>query len=275
MQITSSSNPEVKFIRKLKEKKARKESGLFYIEGLRIVIEAFEKKAPIETLITNSELLRNDRGLELVENARSQGIEILEVSNSVFESISLKENPQGLAAVVKQQVIRLDDLPTETMGLWTAFDEIADPGNLGTVMRTMDAVGGKGIILIGPSVDPFDPSAIRASMGALFSLKIVKTPLKDFTEWKKIHSIMMVGTSDKAIEIYTEFKYPRDLIILMGSERQGIQSSLVDLCDKIVRIPMVGSSDSLNLSIANAIVLYEIFNQTHLNRPGWKNDRIN
>lgn len=263
MQISSASNPKVKFIRKLKDKKTRQESGLFYIEGLRIVIEAFAQKVPIEMLIVSNDLLQNERGLELVNQARQMQVEILEVSRELFSSIALKENPQGLAAVARQQMHKLDDLSVENFGLWTAFDSIADPGNLGTVMRTMDAVGGEGIILIDQSVDPYDPSAIRASMGALFSLKIVKTGLVEFSNWKKAHPVMMIGSSDKAVDGYSEISYPKDLILLMGSERQGMQPELEGLCDKVVRIPMIGSSDSLNLSIANAVILYEIFNQTH------------
>ncbi len=263
MQISSASNPKVKFIRKLKDKKTRQESGLFYIEGLRIVIEALAQKVPIETLIVNYDLLQNERGLALVNEAKEQQVDILEVSRELFSSIALKENPQGLAAIARQQTHQLDDLSMENFGLWTAFDSIADPGNLGTVMRTMDAVGGQGIILIDQSVDPYDPSAIRASMGALFSLMVVKTSLSEFSKWKKIHPVMMIGSSDKGVNNYSEILYPKDLILLMGSERQGMQPELEELCDKVVRIPMVGSSDSLNLSIANAVILYEIFKQTH------------
>lgn len=261
MEISSPANPQIKFIRKLKDKKERQESGLFYLEGLRIVIEAFEKNAPVESLVVNFDLLDNPRGLSLVEQAKQRGVEILEVSESVFNSLAVKEHPQGLAAVVRQQNQVLSDLDTERFGLWTALDEIADPGNLGTVMRTMDAVGGKGILLIGPGADAYDPTAVRASMGAIFSLTIVKASLDEFVIWKKNHAVMMVGTSDRAKKVYTSFHYPQDLILLMGSERQGMHPSLEILCDEIVSIPMKGSSDSLNLSIANAVVLYEIFNQ--------------
>lgn len=274
MQITSSANPRIKLIRKLREKKNRQESGLFYIEGLRIVIEAFEKNAGIETLIVSDELLQSDKGNALVEKAKKHDVDVLEVSKNVFESIALKENPQGLGAIVKQRDSNLADLSPDDFGLWTAFDSIADPGNLGTVMRTMDAVGGKGILLIGQSVDPYDPSAVRASMGALFSLKIVKASSLEFLQWKKGHPVTLIGTSDKARASYTEISYPKDLILLMGSERQGMQPELEKMCDTVVQIPMIGSSDSLNLAIANAVVLYEIFNQIHTVRGSAKDDRV-
>ena len=268
MEITSSANPRIKAIRKLKDKKERQASGLFYLEGLRIVISAFEKNVPFESLVFNQELLQNPRGLKLVDQARKKGVEILEVSQDVFASLALKENPQGLAAVARQQLQRLEGLPESPFGLWTAFDEIADPGNLGTVMRTMDAVGGEGIMLIGQGVDPYDPSAVRASMGAIFSLKLVKTSLEEFSNWKRLRQIKLVGTSDRATLVYNDVCYPSELILLMGSERQGMEPGLEALCDEMVRIPMVGSSDSLNLSIANAVILYEIFNQHHAKLRG-------
>jgi TrmH family RNA methyltransferase len=268
MEIISTSNPRIKAIRKLKDRKERSASGLFYLEGLRIVISAFEKNAPVETLIYNQDLLQNPRGQQLLDQARQKDVEILEVSQNVFAAMALKENPQGLAAVARQHVMRLDELEDTPFGLWTALDEIADPGNLGTIMRTMDAVGGKGILLIGPGADPYDPSAVRASMGAIFSLKLVKASLQEFVPWKRSRQIKMVGTSDRAAQAYNTLRYPSDLLLLMGSERQGMQLELEALCDEIVRIPMAGSSDSLNLSIANAVVLYEIFNQHHATLRG-------
>jgi TrmH family RNA methyltransferase len=264
MEITSAANPKIKLIRKLREKKERQATGLCYIEGLRIVIEALDKNAGVKSLIISHDLLHSERGQEVVKKAIQQGVEIVEVSLGVFESIALKENPQGIAAIVSQNWSTLSNIKIPEIGLWTALDSVADPGNLGTIMRTMDAVGGRGIILIGQCVDAYDPSSLRASMGAVFSLEIIKTDQAEFVEWKKKNKVKLIGTSDKASTPYTDVQYPGDLILLMGSERQGMHPELEAICDFKVRIPMEGSSDSLNLSIANAIVLYEIYHQQHL-----------
>ncbi len=261
MIITSTSNSQIKEIRKLREKKGRMESGLYYIEGLRIVIEAFKQNAPIEKVIFNNELLISENGREIIDKCAEKNIEILEVSRDVFETLALKDRPQGLAAILKQKYSSLEKIKAENPGVWTALDSIADPGNLGTVMRTMDAIGGKGIILLDQCTDPFDPTTTRASMGALFSMILIKTTADEFINWKKKNHIPVFGTSDKAQVDYRDVEFPKNMILLMGSERQGMQEKLFQVCDQVVRIPMVGISDSLNLSIANAVILYEIFHQ--------------
>jgi RNA methyltransferase, TrmH family len=138
---------------------------------------------------------------------------------------------------------------------------VADPGNLGTILRTNDAVGGRGVVLLDHSTDPYDPTAARASIGALFSQRLVKAGLDEFAEWKHRQSVPLVGTSGAAQADYQDYRYPQALVVLMGSEREGLDEKHLRLCDQVVRIPMVGRSDSLNLAVATAVVLYEVFNQ--------------
>lgn len=259
--ITSLSNGRVKQIRRLRERKARQESGLYYLEGLRVVGEALESGAPIEMLVISRPLLVSAYGQALVSQAEEQGIEILELSDDVFRSIALKEGPQGLAAVAWQVWTRLEDLVPRANELWIALYQVADPGNLGTILRTMDAVGGCGAILLENCTDPYDPSAARASMGALFTQKLVRASLQDFIEWKKLQNIPFVGTSDAAGVDYHDFSYPARLALLMGSEREGLPPELQSQCDAVVGIPMQGVCDSLNLSVAAAVMLYEVYNQ--------------
>ena len=259
--ITSLANERIKFIRRLQERKARQESGLFFLEGLRIVAEALQAGAAVEQLVTAPELLRSEYGQELVASSRSQGIDVLDVSADVFGRLSNKEGPQGLAAVVRQRWVRLDEVQLIPGKPWVALDSVADPGNLGTIMRTNDAAGGDGIILLDHSTDPYDPSAVRASMGALFDQQIVRTSFDEFKAWKEQGGCAVVGTSDAAAQDYHAYPYPDQLVVLMGSERQGLQPQHLAVCDAVVSIPMSGKSDSLNLAVATAIILYEILNQ--------------
>lgn len=259
--ITSTANERIKSIRKLREKKFRSETGTFCIEGTRIVVEAFQSGDSVLTLIVAPELVQSEVIGEVLETAQKRRIEVLEVSKVVFESFSLKEGPQGVAAIVKQKWDSITDVDWQRPGLWVGLDAVADPGNLGTIMRTMDAVAAKGILLIGPCTDPYDPSSIRASMGAVFSLKFVKASVEDVLELKRINQLFLIGTSDAADADYQGIKYPDDLVLMMGSERQGLQKSLADLCDHIVSIPMAGTSDSLNLAVATGVMLYEVYNQ--------------
>lgn len=259
--ITSTANSQIKEIRKLRERKIRQASGLFYVEGLRIVGEAVQQGEKIETLIVAPELLVSDFGRKLVDDHQAAGGHLLEVSQQVFQSFSLKEGPQGIAAVLHQNWTALATVRVEQADCWVVLDSVADPGNLGTILRTCDSTGCKGVILLDQSTDPYDPSCIRASMGALFSQKLVKASFEDFAAWKRDNGLPVVGTSDKAQQNYHSYRYPGSLAVLMGSERQGLQPRHLELCDAVVRIPMVGISDSLNLAVATAVVLYEVFNQ--------------
>ena len=259
--ITSLSNERIKAIRKLQDRKGRQESGLFYIEGLRIVAEAVEEHAQFDTLLTAPDLLKSEFAQQLVEQQRTLGVPVLEVSAEVFHRISLKEGPQGLAAVVHQRWTALDEISLEPGHIWVALDSVADPGNLGTILRTLDAVGGDGVILLDQSTDPYDPTSVRASMGALFTQSLVRASLAEFALWKRQRGVPVVGTSDKARADYHTYHYPNEMILLMGSERQGLQKEHLELCDEVVSIPMLGKSDSLNLAVAAAVVLFEILNQ--------------
>ncbi|MDY6874374.1 MAG: RNA methyltransferase [Chloroflexota bacterium] len=261
MIITSFANPKVKAIRKLEQKKYRQETGAFFIEGLRTVGEAVQTGAPIESLVVAPALLVSDFGQSLLNEPAVQNTERIEVSAEIYEKIAHKDGPNGIGAVVRQQWQALDELKPSAKDFWVALDAIADPGNLGTIMRTADGVGARGIILLGHSTDPYDPTAVKASMGAVFSLGLAQANWPDFHRWQKAHSVMLVGTSDHASEDYQSIQYQRPLTLLMGSERHGLSDEMIAACDRIACIPMTGRSDSLNLAVATAVMLYEIYNQ--------------
>lgn len=268
--ITSSANPRIKQIRKLRDRKERQESGLFYAEGLRIVIEAVLQNAPIQALLVASEMLTSPQGNKIVEEQRIKGIEVLEVSEGVFKSLALKDDPQGIAAVVAQTWHSLDQVHLSQCELWVALDSVADPGNLGTILRTCDGVGAQGVILLDHSTDPYDPTAMRASMGAIFTQKLVKSDFEHFSAWAKVLAIPIIGTSGAARSDYHSFHYPDKFVLLMGSERQGLSDNYLALCSQVISIPMLGRSDSLNLGVAAGVVLYEIYNHTRDHQPEGK-----
>jgi len=258
--ITSTSNPKIKFIRKLRNKKFRDESNLFFIEGPRIISEALSANWKFEQVIFSKPLINDGYGTNLLEKLNKLNIECLEVEKDVFESFSIKDGPKGLAAILCQKTSELSELNHQS-GLWVGLDRTQDPGNLGSILRTLDSVGGNGLILINQCTDPFEISAIRASMGAIFSQKIIKTNSEKFIKFIKENHIQVIGTSDRAIQDYQEVNYSTNMVLLMGSEREGFSEPLLSVCDKLVRIPMVGKSDSLNLAVATSICLYEVFNQ--------------
>jgi TrmH family RNA methyltransferase len=163
--------------------------------------------------------------------------------------------------VVRQHWTLLDEVEPEAGLCWVALDAVQDPGNLGTILRTADAVGAAGIILVGQTTDPYDPGALRASMGSIFSQRLVRADFDQLLSWKDAHDCFLVGTSDAADSEYRDALYDSRLILLMGSERQGLSREQQARCDLVVRIPMAGRSDSLNLAVATGVMLYEIFHQ--------------
>ncbi len=254
--ITSLANPRIKAIRSLKSRRAREEPGLFFIEGYHIVHEAVESSTVIEQLVVAPNLLTS-WGHKLAAQLRRSGVMCLEVSDTVFESISSRDGPQGIAAVVRQHWTPLE-LCAGT-GRWVALESVQYPGNLGTILRTCDATGCAGVILIGDATDPFDPLAVRASTGAVLTQTLVRASFADFAGWVKQHQMLVVGTSPAATTSYQEVDYQHPLVLCMGSERDGLSAEQQAFCHQMVRIPMAGRRDSLNLAVATAVVLYEIF----------------
>ncbi len=259
--ITGKNNDTIKQIRALQQRKERERTGCFFIEGIRIVMEAIQQNASLEMIVVAPDLLSSQLAQDLVQNQKAQGIHYLEVTAEVFKRISTKENPQGLGAIVRQRWEQLEECRPDEQLCWTALYKIQDPGNLGTIIRTSDAVGGAGIILLDNTVDPYDITAVRASMGALFSQKLLRTNFADFLAWKQKHQCMLVGTADHAAQEYRSVDYRQPLILLMGSEPAGLPDPYQQACDVMVKLPMVGRSDSLNLAVATGVVLYEIFYQ--------------
>ncbi len=261
MIISSITNSRIKYIRSLAHRQEREKTQLFFVEGIRIVAEAIQLRAQIQTLVYAPTLLKSQFGMDLVRQQEQQGIACLEVSADVFKSLSVKDGPQGLGAVVQQQWESLAKLQGDEGLCWVALDAAQDPGNIGTILRTSDAVGCAGLLLLGQCADPYDSGALRASMGAIFSQRLVKASFADFAQWKRERGLTVVGTSDKGSVNYREATYRGPLVLLMGSEREGLSLEQQAACDTMVHIPMVGRSDSLNLAVATGVVLYEILYQ--------------
>jgi RNA methyltransferase, TrmH family len=259
--ISSRANESIRAIRRLRERKERERTGRFFAEGIRIVTEALHAGAPIETVVYAPELLRSEVGRGVVRECEMAGAAVLAVTPEVFASLSVKEGPQGLGAVVRARWEGLEDTMPVPGSCWVALESVADPGNLGTIVRTSDAAGCAGVILLGASTDPYDPTALRASMGSVFALQLVRASFAQLVTWAQRHGLQLVGTSGAATTEYRSLTYRVPTVLVMGSERTGLSAEQQRACDAVVRIPMVGSADSLNLAVATGIVLYEILDQ--------------
>ena len=217
VEISSTANPRIKEIQKLLNRKDRAESGLAYIEGLRIVIQAIQDGWDIQTLVYCPALLvsrSEDRHWMIF--CFPVRISVLEVSESVFRYLSGKDGPQGLAAVVSKNGQHLAEIDLKTSKTIIALDEIADPGNLGTIIRTADACGVTSIILLDNCTDPYDPSSIRASMGALFNMALIKCSLEEFVLWKKSTGIQVYGAAGGTENDYHFAHYIHPMVLING-----------------------------------------------------------
>lgn len=257
ISISSANNPTIKAIRALRTRKGRAEQGTFFVEGLRIVGEAVQAGAEIKQIITAPDLLISPFGRETAIRAARGGATHIEVTKDVFASLSEKDGPQGIAAVIRQRWTALESLPARPDRLcYVALESPQDPGNIGTVLRTAEAVGAAGLILIGDSADPYDPGSVRASMGAVFDLPLVRADFEGFITWARGRGVRVIGTSGASQTDYRTVRYAPPQALLMGSEREGLSAGQQAACDVVVRLPMVGRSDSLNLAVATGVMLY-------------------
>jgi TrmH family RNA methyltransferase len=259
-EITAFSNPLVKRVRGLRDKKHRRAEAMFIAEGLRILTEARESGRLPRILFfgagTAHPLLAG-----LIEEVEAAGGEAIATNADILHKLSGKDNPQTVLGVFEQFDTSLERLDRNEAPLWIVAQALRDPGNLGTILRTGDAVGAGGLILVDNCVDPFSVEAVRASMGALFTQRIAAARWDEFVAWLRSGEGILIGTSLEATLDYQEPRYPRPAFVLVGNEAQGLPQSYEAECDLLVKIPMAGKADSLNAAVATAVMAYEVVNQ--------------
>jgi TrmH family RNA methyltransferase len=258
-EVTSLANPIIKDIKALSQKKSRDESRTFLAEGLKLVIDALDRGWAIRTLV----YAKAGKGKPLVEKVAARTVAagglVLEVSEKVMSSITRRDNPQMVAAVFEQRWTALKDVRPQDSETWIALDRVRDPGNLGTIIRTADAAGASGVILVGDCTDPFSMETVRATMGSMFALPLVKTTPADFLKWKKSVDARLVATHLAGAVDYRTIDYrSKPVILMMGNEQSGLPDELAQAADKLARIPQVGMADSLNLAVATGVMLFEV-----------------
>ena len=260
-EITAYSNPLIKRIRQLREKRHRREEGLFLAEGLRILTEARESGRIPEYLFFARDSAGHPLVRALIADVEAAGGEAIETVPDILSKLSGKDNPQAVVGVFPEFATSLDSLDRSSADIWLVAERLRDPGNLGTILRTGDAVGAGGLILIGECVDPFSVEAVRASMGALFTVPIVQADWTDFTAWLRAGPGQLVGLSLDTETDYRAATYEAPTFLLTGNEAQGMPADYASACDLLVKIPMLGKADSLNAAVATAVMAYEVLAQ--------------
>ena len=257
-QITGFSNPTVKYLRSLRDKKHRKRAGQFLVEGLRLLEDARESgRLPRQLVLATG---RDPHPLleRLEHEVSAAGGEVIETTPDILTKITGKENPQSVAGVFDEWDTGLDALDRSAAPIWLVAQALRDPGNLGTMLRTGDAVGAGGLILIDDCADPFSAEAVRASMGAVFTQAIAQARWDEFVPWLRGGAGQLVAASLRDAVPYRGAGYTAPCFILVGNESPGLPEAYEGECDLRVTMPMRGRADSLNAAVAGAVLAYEV-----------------
>jgi TrmH family RNA methyltransferase len=255
--ITSLQNPTVKLVRSLASRKGRKQTELFAVEGTTMVATARECGWTPKFLFAEEPAARSGVVRELVDWALEAGAQCNVVPDNVLAALSTMDNPQKAIGVFAERWLPETGISTNPGDVWVALEHVRDPGNLGTIVRTIDAAGAKGVVLVGDCCDPYSREGVRATMGSIFRVPIAALNHQDFIQLLGAWPGESVGTHLAARD---DFRAERrgPVLLVMGSEGDGLSDQLARACTHLVKIPMRGHVDSLNLSVATAIMLYEI-----------------
>lgn len=269
--ISSGNNPLVKEIKSLKLGKYRELKGLFFIEGIKIIEEALISGAEIQEIVISENVAEDGKVAELASTAHGRGYGVIAVPESLFKGISETKNPQGILAVVKMNIYSLKDIIggnylTENKKRSTRhfiiLDEIQDPGNMGTIIRTADAAGFQGIIASKGCVDLYNPKVLRSTMGSIFHIPIyISNDLTETLKEMKANNIKIYAAHLDGDKHYYEVDMTQSAAIIIGNEARGISRESEAMADVLVKIPMLGKAESLNASVAASLLMYEVIRQ--------------
>ncbi|MBL8806394.1 MAG: RNA methyltransferase [Rhodospirillales bacterium] len=255
-EISSPTNPLIKEIRALHMRKSRIETGRFLAEGARTIREALDNGTVPELIVYRADQ-RDEPAVTVVRKAAAAaGTALVEVNAAILEKISNRDNPQSVIGVFRQKIRSLSELDPLRAPLWLALEGVRDPGNFGTCVRTADAVGAGGVILIGTTCDPFSPEAVRATMGSIFAVPVFAASTQEAVDLLARWPGTSVGTALQGAEDYRQVKFRAPTIIVNGTEQSGLTQEMRDACGKLAKLPMRGRADSLNLSVAASVMLY-------------------
>ena len=257
-EVTAFSNATVKRLRALRDKKARKAEGMFLAEGLRIIAEARDSGRLPQIIVFSADGARHPLAAEIIAETEAAGGDAILTGADILSKMSGKDNPQMLVGAYAQPPTSLDRLDRSASDLWLVAQALRDPGNIGTILRTGDAVGAGGLILVDDCADPYSVEAVRASMGAVFTQQIAAARWEEFLPWLRSGNGQLVGTSLKATHDYLSVDYRKPCFLLIGNEQQGLPDAYEAECDELVKIPMAGRADSLNAAVAAAVMAFQV-----------------
>ncbi len=263
MLITSLQNPRVKDLVRLRDRRGREHDQKLLIEGYRELLRALDAGYPVHELYVCPPLFQGVNEPALIERCRVAGAQVFEATESVFAKVAYRERPEGLIGVGPQRHRGLGDLVLPTLGpaLFLVAEAIEKPGNLGTMLRSADATGVTGLIVCDPCTDIFNPNVVRASTGTLFTVALAEAGPDETIAWLRQRGIRILAATPHAQVCFTDADLTVPVAIVVGTEQYGLSPGWLEACDLPVRIPMLGTADSLNVATATALLLYEAVRQ--------------
>lgn len=264
IDITSKTNKIYKHIKNLGSKKYREKYNEFIIEGIRLVREAIDSSAQLSLLAVSESFSQSDEGKQYLQSIEKYRIKVYRVNDKMFQEITQTQTPQGILGIASMGYFSLQKLLKERKEnpFYIYCDGIQDPGNMGTIIRTADAVNADGVLLSRGCVDIYNPKTVRSTMGSLFHLPIVKVGDSDETlDYLKENGLVVLGGHLKASKYCYEIDMKQGIVIVIGNEANGISKEVVTKLDYLVKIPMPGRAESLNAAVAAGILMYEVVRQ--------------
>lgn len=261
LEITSIKNPLIKEIKSLYRKKSREKNNSFIIEGIKMVEEAIDNSYPIKNIIYTDQLLKIKDGENFFEKIKELD-NIIYVPNNIFNEISDTENPQGILGIARFEYKELNRIKSKEKPFLLLLDEVQDPGNMGTIIRTADAFNADGIIITDGCVDPYNPKVVRATMGSIFRVPLYYTSngIQELNNLKDMDIQLFSTSLTGSIPIY-EADFSEGFVLIIGNESNGVSEGIISLSDKLIKIPMLGGAESLNAGVAASIIMYEVMKQ--------------
>lgn len=262
-KITSKENEFIKHVKKLKDKKYRDISKEYMIEGIKLVAEAIQENAPIKQIILCDDCEKNESIPKQLQYEIAK-YECIYVTENIFRYLSEVQTPQGILAVIERSD-KPDSKMDYTQDIIVALDDVQDPGNLGTILRTIDSVGLTQILVSKGTADVYNPKVVRSTMGAIFRIKIITCEdLKQTLKEIKKHKFKVMVSSLQTNHMCYDVNYSKKVIVI-GNEANGVKEEIQTMADEKIKIPMLGKTESLNASVATGIILYEYVRQKQFN----------
>ncbi|MEX1208887.1 MAG: RNA methyltransferase [Acidimicrobiia bacterium] len=266
--ITSPSNPRIKALVRLRNRRERDRSGRFLVEGYRELSRALGAGIVLDELYVAPGLFLGHNEAALVAQAAATGTEIIDVADAAFARASYRDRPEGLIAVARQFPAAISDVDLSGNPLILVVEGIEKPGNLGTMLRTADAAGATAVIVADPSTDPFNPNVVRASLGTLFTVPIAVTDSVAAIDWLRANRVQVLAATPLGAMPHHSVDLTGPTALVVGSEQYGLSDAWLEAADSRIVIRMPGSVDSLNAAMAAGILLFEAVRQReHLALP--------